>query len=171
MNNSLHPKIVDVEKTLFIWILWTLVIQTHAQTQVGEFPEFKTLYKSSFAEDEMEQFRLHERRVNGRLGPGNPRANFPHRHKGLPTVSHNTPPTTCLTPWYTYHFNLLDKLPSRVGELVLQQKRVDTFVQIARDRLVRRHLYHAGNGGKWPKTHQHTRLRIVKTTNGMIACQ
>lgn len=44
----------------------------------------------------------------------------------------------------THHIRLLAKLLRRLGELVLQQKRVHAFEKITGHRALRRHLQHAG---------------------------
>lgn len=48
----------------------------------------------------------------------------------------------------THHVRLLAELLRRLGELVLQQKRVHAFEEIAGHRALRRHLQHAGPGSE-----------------------
>lgn len=57
--------------------------------------------------------------------------------------------------WATYHFCLFQKLLGRLGELILQQKRIHAFIEITRCRVLRRHLYHALSGRTGRKRNRH----------------
>lgn len=148
-GNWLHPEVVDVDQTFFILILWNL----EEARKCNLVFHFKELSQSQLHISTRFFFILSQiRKINAfslkqvatttqlhvLISPG------PPRHLCVQLGYRPSPcKTTDGSKWDTYNFSLLEELLSRLGELVLQQERINAFIEITRDRVWLRHLYHA----------------------------
>lgn len=132
-QNLLDPEVVNIQKTLFIFVLRVLWRSKVEKYYLGTKDKS---YDCQLLPWNTNMWELATQHVL-----------IFHRHCA---VSESTQKKTVPTGTHraTYDFSLFQELLRRFGELILQKKGINAFIKIAGHWALRRHLHHAPSGKK-----------------------